>query len=404
MSIQPRMYHTENAMAVKSGLKRHRPLFISSEVYRETGYGTNHPLAIQRIGTVLDLCEALGWFAGAPYVDSEVASVEQLTRFHSPDYVAALQEADRAGKVSTHARRTYNIGMMENPFFPGLYRRATTSVGGSIMAARLAGEGRTVYHPSGGTHHGVAGGAKGFCYFNDIVLAILTFLELGFEHVLYLDLDAHHGDGVQTAFETEPRVLTVSIHEENRWPYTGGVDDTGGGFARNLPVPAGCNDSELRFVMDEAVLPMAKSFAPDAVVVCCGADGLAGDPLSGMALSNGALWEAVERAADLAGPAVVVGGGGYNPWTVARCWTGLWGRLAGHNIPDHLPADARAILSGLDSDLVDEEDVEESWIETLADAPNEGPVRAEVADVVRKALKVAAHPAIDILANSNKRA
>jgi acetoin utilization protein AcuC len=398
------MSHNNDAMALRSGLKRHTPLFVSSEVYRQTGYGSNHPLAIQRIGTVLDLCEALGWFADAPYVASTVASIEQLTRFHSPDYVAALQEADRTGKVSTQSRRTYNIGTMENPFFPGLYRRATTSVGGSIMAAGLAGDGRTVYHPSGGTHHGVANGAKGFCYFNDVVFAILTFLDLGFERLLYLDLDAHHGDGVQSAFETDPRVLTISIHEENRWPYTGDVADTGCGHARNIPVPAGFNDSELQFVMDEAVLPMATRFAPDAVVVCCGADGLAGDPLSSLALSNVALWDGVESAVELAAPAVVVGGGGYNPWTVARCWTGLWGRLAGFEIPDRLPASARAILARLESDLIDEEDVEDSWTETLADAPNEGAVRAEVTEVVRKALKVAAHPVIDILANSNKRA
>lgn len=391
-------------MAAKSGLKRYRPLFVSSEVYRETGYGSNHPLAIQRIGTVLDLCEALGWFADASYVDSAVASVEDLTRFHAPDYVAALQEADRAGKVSTQARRTYNIGTMENPFFSGLYRRATTSVGGSMMAARLASDGRTVYHPSGGTHHGVAGGAKGFCYFNDVVFAILTFLDLGLERVLYLDLDAHHGDGVQIAFEDDPRVLTVSIHEENRWPYTGAVDDTGCGHACNIPVPAGFNDSELRFVMDEIVLPMARRFAPDAVVVCCGADGLAGDPLSTMALSNVALWDAVESAVALVAPAVVVGGGGYNPWTVARCWTGLWGRLAGFEIPDRLPASAMDILASLESDLIDEEDVEANWTTTLADAPNDGPVRPEVAGVVRKALKVVGHPVIDILANSNKRA
>ncbi len=398
------MSHDKDATALRSGLKQHKPLFVSSEVYRETGYGSNHPLAIQRIGNVLDLCEALGWFADAPYVDSTVASIEDLTRFHSPDYVAALQEADRAGKVSTQSRRKYNIGTMENPFFPGLYRRATTSVGGSIMAARLAGDGRTVYHPSGGTHHGVPNGAKGFCYFNDVVFAILSFLDLGFERLLYLDLDAHHGDGVQSAFETDARVLTISIHEENRWPYTGGVDDTGCGFARNMPVPPGFNDSELRFVMDEAVLPMATRFAPDAVVVCCGADGLAGDPLSSMSLSNVALWNGVERAVELAAPAVVVGGGGYNPWTVARCWTGLWGRLAGFKIPNCLPASARDILARLESDLIDEEDVEDSWTETLADAPNEGPVRAEVTEMVRKALKVAAHPVIDILANSNKRA
>ncbi len=398
------MSPTNKSRCRQAETKRHDPLFVSSEVYRETGYGTNHPLAIPRIGTVLDLCDALKWFENAPYVESLVASKAELTRFHSPDYVAALQEADRDGKVSSQSRQRYKIGTMENPFFPGLFKRAATSVGGSILAAKLAADGRTVYHPSGGTHHSVANLARGFCYFNDVVFAILTFLDLGVERVLYLDLDAHHGDGVQVAFESEPRVLTVSVHEENRWPYTGAVDDRGGGFARNIPVPAGFNDSELAFVMDEAVFPMAARFGPEAVVVCCGADGLSGDPLSSMSLSNVALWDMVARIVELVAPAVVVGGGGYNPWTVARCWTGLWGRLAGFEIPNSLPSIARDVLSKLECDLIDDDDVDDAWVNTLADAFNDGPVRAEIEEVVRKALQVESHPVNYILANSNKRA
>ena len=206
-----------------------------------------------------------------------------------------------------------------------------------MLAAELALEGHVVFHPSGGTHHGRPDRASGFCYFNDPVFALLTLLEHGLERLLYVDLDAHHGDGVQDAFADDPRVLTVSIHEEKRWPHSGLVDDRARGGARNLPVPAGFNDDELGFLMREAVLPLADAFAPQAVVVTCGADPLAGDPLSKLELSNVALWQAVESLVQLTQRSVVLGGGGYNPWTVVRCWSGLWGRLSGREIPAGLP-------------------------------------------------------------------
>jgi acetoin utilization protein AcuC len=239
-------------------------------------------------------------------------------------------------------------------------------------------DGRVVFHPSGGTHHGRADRASGFCYFNDPVFAILKFLDLGLDRVLYVDLDAHHGDGVQDAFEADSRVLTISIHEEKRWPHSGLVDDRAAGCARNLPVPRGFNDSELNFLMDHAVYPLATSFDPQALVITCGADGLDGDPLSRLALSNVGLWTAVEKLLSLSDRTVVLGGGGYNPWTVVRCWGGLWGRLSGREIPADLPPQAQAFLSGFECDLIDEDEVPEAWISTLADQPNKGPVRPEI--------------------------
>ena len=178
------------------------------------------------------------------------------------DYIDALREADARGSVDKAVRDRYRIGTMENPLFPGLYRRASTAVGGSIHAAELAMAGSVVFHPSGGTHHGRRDRASGFCYFNDPVFSVLTFLEQGIERVLYVDLDAHHGDGVQDAFKNDARVLTVSIHEEKRWPHSGLVEDRAAGGARNLPVPAGFNDTELDFLIDHAVLPLARDFAP----------------------------------------------------------------------------------------------------------------------------------------------
>ena len=355
-----------------------RVLFVGSDVYREAAFGKHHPLSIIRVAGVVDLCEMLGWFEPGQFRESPRASEAELCRFHDPAYVAALREADAAGRVEKAVRDRYRIGTMENPLFPGLFRRASTAVGGSIHAAELALEDRIVFHPSGGTHHGRADRASGFCYFNDPVFAILAFLEAGLERVLYVDLDAHHGDGVQDAFADDPRVLTVSIHEEKRWPHSGLVDDRARGGARNLPVPAGFNDDELGFRMREAVLPLADAFAPQAVVVTCGADPLAGDPLSKLELSNVALWRAVESLVQLTQRSVVLGGGGYNPWTVVRCWSGLWGRLSGREIPAGLPPRAQALLAGFECDLIDEEDVPERWRTRLADEPNRGPVRPQI--------------------------
>lgn len=355
-----------------------KPLYVGSDVFRRAAFGNSHPLKIVRHSTVLDLVRMLGWLVDDDFHISAPATMDQLTEFHDRDYVEALQHADSTGKVDTDARSRYHIGTMENPLFPGLFERAATTVGGSILAAELACEGRVVFHPAGGTHHGRPDRASGFCYFNDPVFCIRTLLRKGQERVLYLDLDAHHGDGVENAFVAEPRVMTVSVHEADRWPYTGAADDRRDGGARNLPVPKGVNDSELEYLMRHAIMPLLESFSPDAFVVCCGADCLAGDPLSGMLLSNVALWETVEQITALNKPTVILGGGGYNPWTVARYWAGMWGRLSGQTFPDRLPDEAIEMLGGMECDLVDEEDIEDDWLNTLVDAPFAGPVREAI--------------------------
>lgn len=373
-------------MICQDGITRRKaPLFVVSEVYRRAAYGRNHPLAIPRIETAVDLCRSLGWLDEGVY-ESPIASFSELTRFHTPSYVSALREADRAGFVPAEVRERYNIGTMENPIFSGVFERATTSVGGSIIAAKFALEGRIVYHPAGGTHHAKSDRASGFCFFNDPVFAILTLLDAGLSRVLYVDLDAHHGDGVENAFADDPRVFTISIHEAGRWPHSGARDDRRAGYARNLPVPAAINDEEFVVLIEEAVVPLARRFAPDAVIVTCGADPLKGDPLSSMALSNGALWYAAMRVAASAEVAVVLGGGGYNPWTVGRFWAGLWGCIAGKPIPAILPVAARAILKQLSCDLIDDEDIDPVWLNSLVDPPNSGPVRDEIISLVHGAL------------------
>jgi acetoin utilization protein AcuC len=355
-----------------------RPLYIGSDVYRRAAFGSNHPLNIVRHSAVLDVVRMMGWLRDEDFVSTGPAPIARLLEFHDPDYVEALQYAESEGRVSPEIRRRYHIGTLENPLFEGLFERAATTVAGSIRAAEIASEGRTAFHPSGGTHHGRPDRASGFCYFNDPVFAIRTLLGNGQGRVLYVDLDAHHGDGVEAAFAEEPRVMTISVHEADRWPYTGAAGDRLHGNARNLPVPRGFNDTEFAYLLDNAILPLKERFEPDAVVLCCGADCLAGDPLSGMMLSNLALWDAVDRLVRPGEPGVVLGGGGYNPWTVTRYWAGLWARLNGYEIPPALPADVIDYMQTMDCDLVDEDEVESAWLTTMADCPYPGPVREAI--------------------------
>ncbi len=362
------------------------PLFVGSPVFRRAAYGGNHPLAIPRIPTVMDLCDILGWLDAGNFRESRAAGIDVLTRFHSGDYIDALRTSEAAGRATPEIRRRYHLGNRENPVFAGVFERAATAVGGSMLAARLARECGLAFHPSGGTHHGRPDRASGFCYFNDPVFAILSFLDEGAGRVLYVDLDAHHGDGVQDAVASDARVFTISIHETGRFPFSGGIDDRGGGRARNFPVPRGFNDSELEYLLEVAVLPLGRDFEPDAVVVTCGADGLSGDPLSTMDLSNGALWRAVEMTAALAPATVVLGGGGYNPWTVARCWAGLWGHLNGRPTDGRLPVEAEQLLRGLDSDPAGYTDRPENWFTTLRDDPAPGPVRPELRQIAAAVL------------------
>lgn len=369
--------------------KRFTPVFVGHEIYRRAAYGRNHPLAIPRVESTIDLCRALDWLSPGEYCNSPCASEAQLASFHTPEYVSALRRAAESGKVDPEVRLRHGIGTMENPLFPGVFERASTAVGGSIRAAELALEGRIVFHPAGGTHHGRPDRASGFCFFNDPVFAILTLLDGGVERLLYVDLDAHHGDAVQDAFADDARIWTVSLHERGRWPHTGESSDVAAGRACNLAVPRGINDSELRVLLEEVILPLGESVDPQAVVVVCGADALAGDPLSSMALSNAALWSAVERVVALAPAAVVLGGGGYNPWTVARYWTGLWGRLSGRRIPETLPEAARAICDKLHCDLIEEDEVLPIWRTTLADPPGDGAVRDDIVALQAQALRQA---------------
>ncbi len=378
------MVHTDAVMNEIAGLGARHALYVDSPIYRRQAYGPQHPLAIARTETVADIWNALDWLPSSAMREGIAASMTTLRRFHSESYIAALRDSDANGRVERDVRKRYSIGTMENPLFAGVFERAATTVGGSILASELALEGRIAFHPAGGTHHGRPDRASGFCYFNDPVFALLTLLDAGLERVLYVDLDAHHGDGVEAALLHDPRVYMISVHEVGRWPYTGTARSGASFRISNVPVPGGCTDSEFCYLMEQIVLPFAVAAKPQAIVITCGADALAGDPLSTMALSNVTLWQAVDDISALANAAVVLGGGGYNPWTVARCWSGLWARLAEFEIPEEIPEAVRSLLSGLECDLIDEEDIKDEWMNSIEDRACEGAVCADVISLLAR--------------------
>jgi acetoin utilization protein AcuC len=244
----------------------------------------------------------------------------------------------------------------------------------------LAGTPGVIHVPGGGTHHGLPGRANGFCYLNDVVLGIKVLQRAGLGRIVYVDLDAHHCDGVELAFAGDPGVRMISVHEEGRWPFSGALEDRAGGSAFNLPVPKGYNDSEARAVLNEMILPRVAEFRPDALVLQCGADSLLEDPLSRLALSNRAYLEAVRALLPMAPRVLVLGGGGYNPWSVGRLWTAIWGLLAGRELPDRLPDVAQEVLRGLGWGGGGRPDPEPEMWATLLDTPREGPVRIEIRD------------------------
>jgi acetoin utilization protein AcuC len=333
----------------------------------------------------------MGWLPAAQFREAPMATPSQVARFHDPAYVEALRRTEAAGAVTEADRIRHRIGADGNPVFAEIYRRPMTSAGGILLAAALTANGHsasaTVFCPGGGTHHGRPDRASGFCYLNDPVLGILAWLDAGLSRIVYLDIDAHHGDGVQDAFHDDPRVLTISVHEANRWPRTGAAADRAGGHARNLPVPEGFNDTEMRTLLHGAILPLIEAARPQAIFLQCGADALEEDPLSRLSLSNNAHWGVVQALRRVAPRLLVTGGGGYNPYSVARCWTGVWAVLNGIPVPPRTTPAAEAVLRGLSYARAAGRNPPAHWFTTLRDAPREGMVRPAITDLIDQVLK-----------------
>jgi len=361
--------------------------YVGSEIYRRSSYGPKHPLAVPRVSVCTDLARAMGWLDDAHYFEAPLADDDLLHRFHTTDYVAALKRAEAEQAVSDEVRRRHVLGAAGNPVFREMYRRPATSAGGMALACRMVLGGGAVHCPGGGTHHGRPDRASGFCYLNDPVLGITEWLAAGLSRIVYLDIDAHHGDGVQDAFHSDDRVLTISVHEAGRWPHTGGATDRAGGMARNFPVPPGFNDSEMRWLLHEAILPLVERFRPEAIMLQAGADALEEDPLAKLSLSNNAHFQVVRAVMGLAPRLVVTGGGGYNPFSAGRCWAGIWAVLNGIEIPDRTTPEAASVLDELRYHRPGGRVPPAHWVATLRDAPREGLVREEVRRLAALALE-----------------
>lgn len=324
-----------------------------------------------------DLCAALGWLDAAQYVEAFQADVQELCRFHAPGYIAALARAEAEQTLPEEIRLRTRIGVDGNVIHKAVFRRPATSAGGALLTAAYLAQGMTVYAPGTGNHHGQPGRASGFCFVNDIALGILRLRALGFTRIAYIDLDAHHGDGVEQAFATDAEVLTLSVHEAGRWPRTGLGHDRAHAVY-NFPVPPGFNDSELDFLLTAAILPALETFQPEVVLVLPGADALADDKMSRLALSNNALMEAVARLKAVAPRLAVFGGGGYNPFALGRCWAGIWAVLNDQKVPEILPQAAQDVLAPLRYERLGAKPVPAHWLTTLRDPPLAGPVRDAV--------------------------
>jgi acetoin utilization protein AcuC len=317
---------------------------VHTDAWDRYDYGREHPLRMERLGLTWRLMRACGLttLPGARIVAPEPAAEGDIGRFHTPEYLAVLKAANTGRPPADGA--VYGLGAGDNPVFPGLWEAAQLVAAGSILAADLVarGEADRVFHFAGGLHHALPDRASGFCYVNDAVLAIMRLRERGLR-VAYIDIDAHHGDGVQYAFYDDPNVLTISIHErgERLFPGTGFVrelgEGEGRGFSVNLPIEA-YTDTEAYLPAFEAVVPpLVERFRPDAIVAQLGIDAHRTDPLTHLALDVQGFARAVARINTLAPRLVALGGGGYDIRNVARGWTVAWAVLNDVTLEETLP-------------------------------------------------------------------
>lgn len=294
-----------------------------------------HPLTPERVLLTLDLIEAyeLDRAPNVHRVDCRTASDEEIGAVHTADFIDATQ---RAGHGEDGPWGRYGYGPGDNPVFPNMHEAAALVAGATLAAAEdiLDGRAQHVFNPSGGLHHAMAARAGGFCVYNDVAIAIAWLLARGVERVAYLDVDVHHGDGVQAAFYDDPRVLTASIHEFGPYffPGTGDHHEVGRGDARgtsvNAPLPGASDDDTWLEALRAQVLPRIRDFAPQVLVTQLGADTHWTDPLATLRLTTRAYREAGAEVHALAhevcgGRWLATGGGGYSLTAVPRCWT-IW--------------------------------------------------------------------------------
>jgi acetoin utilization protein AcuC len=315
-----------------------------------TGYdlGASHPLKPKRLNLTYQLLEAYDLLS-RPEVEvlsPQPASREDLLTVHSPDLVdtvIALEERETPPDIYT-----YGLGTGDNPIFPGIYAASALYSGASLLAAEkvFSGEAEAAFNISGGLHHAHYNRAAGFCVFNDPALAIKRLLQLsqGDARVVYLDIDAHHGDGVQEAFYDNPGVLTISLHEtgQSLFPGSGFVEEIGvgegKGYAVNLPLAPDTEDEIYLGAFEEIVPPLVEAFRPDFLCTQLGVDAHYLDPLTHLSLTTTAYEKLFVKMRELArGHWIAFGGGGYSSEVVPRAWTLAFGAMLEETLPDTAP-------------------------------------------------------------------
>ncbi len=335
-----------------TGVTPMRTALIHAEQYGRFDYGPAHPLRMERLGLTWRLMEAYGLAAlpHAKVLAPDPADEAALARFHTGQYLEVLKAVSAGLGVPGVVR--YGLGPGDNPIFPGVWDVSCLVAGGSLLAAKLVVEGEVerAFHFAGGLHHAMPDRASGFCYINDPVLAILALRERGWR-VAYVDIDAHHGDGVQFAFYRDPNVLTISTHErgERLFPGTGFVkehgDEPGHGYSVNLPLEAFTDDEVYTEGFEAIVPPLLRAFGPDVVVAQLGIDSHRTDPLTHLAFTVQGFARTVGRIVELAPRLVALGGGGYNLPNVARAWTAAWAVMNGVELSPEIPAEVRPELA-----------------------------------------------------------
>lgn len=356
--------------------------FVYTEEFLRFDYGPAHPLRISRLNLAYQLIKAYGLLS-MPYtrtVEVIRASEQDLRTFHSWEYIEILKAAN-AG-IQLPYGPFFGVGSDDNPVFRGLLDWSELVAGASLKAASLveSGEVDIAFNIAGGLHHALSSRASGFCYVNDIVIAILSLVKKG-KRVAYVDIDAHHGDGVQDAFYGTDKVLTISIHETGDvlFPGTGFEYETGSGqgegYTVNIPMPPYADDELFLYAFDGTVPPLIEKFRPDIVFTQLGVDSFHSDPLAHLNYSIRGFCEVVKKIKEIAPKWVALGGGGYDVMNVAKAWTLAWAIMNDVEIPDPIPEDFIRKYEGMgfEGDRIRDKDYTE-----------EGPAKDEMRDEVRR--------------------
>jgi acetoin utilization protein AcuC len=318
--------------------------FIYTDAYLDYDYGPTHPLRIIRLKLTYDLIKAYGLLdlPSVQFIPTIKAEEKELAVFHSEEYLSLLRQVNEGFALGD--AYAYGLGPGDNPIFPGLFNLSLLVVGATLQAIDFVadGNGEIAFNIAGGLHHAMRSRASGFCYVNDPVIGIMRLLSRG-KRVAYIDIDAHHGDGVQKAFYDTDQVLTISLHETGYtlFPGTGFESEIGEGkgegYSVNLPFPPETEDDVYIWAFEEVVPELIHAFQPDVVVTQLGVDTFYDDPLTNLHLSIFGYERVLKRIKDLAPQWVALGGGGYNIFNVARAWTLAWAVMNGIELEEGLP-------------------------------------------------------------------